>query len=102
MTGVLNDKCSDGHLFGMTKILLYKYFIRKYYFAPIIFQVFLKHPPGHKESIGILGDQIGTREGLEKRGQTDTRTSANYYMDYDFTFFSFLGKFSKYYQFSLH
>ena len=65
MTSVRNDKCSDGHLFGMTMILLYKYFMTKIFFAPINFQVFLKHLPGHKESIGILGKQIGQWEGSE-------------------------------------
>ena len=67
-------------------ILLYKYFMRKKFFAPINFQVFLKHPPSHKESIGILGDQIRPWEVLEKKRtdrQTNTRTSANYYMDLD-------------------
>ena len=71
MTSVRNDKCSDGHLFGMTKILLYKYFIRKYFFALITSQVFLKHPPGHKESIGILGNKIRQWKVLEKSGQTN-------------------------------
>jgi hypothetical protein len=69
----------------MTKILLYKYFIRKYYLAQMIFHVFSKHPPAHKESIGILGDQIRPWEVLEKSGHTDrqtsTGTSANYYID---------------------
>ena len=49
------------------------------------FQVFLKHLPGHKESIGILGEQSGRWLGSEKSGSTDrqtsTRTSPNYYMD---------------------
>ena len=67
MTSVWNDKYSDGHLFGMTKILLCQYFIRKYFFASITSQVFLKHPPSHKESIGILGDQIRSWEVLEKK-----------------------------------
>ena len=42
----------------------------KYFFAIIAFQVFLKHLPGHKESIGILGEQIGQWEGSEKSGPT--------------------------------
>ena len=74
MTSVWNDKCSDRHLFGMTMILLYKYFMTKIFFAPINFQVFLKHLPGHKESIGILGKQIGQWEGSEKSGQTHKNT----------------------------
>ena len=44
--------------------------MRKFFFAPINFQVFLKHLPGHKESIGILGEQIGQWEGSEKSGPT--------------------------------
>ena len=70
---VPNDKCSDGHLFGMTMILSYKYLMRKKFFAPINFQVFLKHLPGHKESIGILGEQIRQWEGSEKSGRTNTQ-----------------------------
>ena len=46
----------------------------KFFFAPINFQVFLKHLPGHKESIGILNEQIRQWEGTEKRGPTDTQT----------------------------
>ena len=41
--------------------------MRKNFFAPINFQVFLKQPPSHKESIGILGDQIRPWEVLEKK-----------------------------------
>ena len=59
MTNFQYDKCLDGHLFGMTKILLYKYFIREYFFAAIASKIFLKHLPGHEESIGILSDKIG-------------------------------------------
>ena len=85
MTSAQNDKFLDGHLFGMSKILLYKYFIRKYFFAVITSQVFLKHPPGHKESIDILGNKIRQWKVPEKSRQTDrqtdTRTSPNYYMD---------------------
>ena len=43
----------------------------KYFFAIIAFQVFLKHLLGHKESIGILGKQIGQWEGSEKSEHTD-------------------------------
>ena len=46
----------------------------KNFFAPINFQVFLKHLPGHKESIGILVEQIGQWEGSEKSAQTHRQT----------------------------
>ena len=72
MTSVWNDKYLDGHLLGMTKFCYTNisggFF---FFFAQIDFQVFLKHLPGHEESIGILGDQIGTWEGLGKSGQID-------------------------------
>ena len=42
----------------------------KYFFAIIALQVFLKHRPGHKESIGILDEQIRQWEGSEKSGPT--------------------------------
>ena len=61
MTSGQNDKRSDGHLFGMTMILLYKYFIIKIYFAAINFQVFLKHPPSHMESILQIHTIAGCR-----------------------------------------
>ena len=41
--------------------------MRKIFFAPINFQVFLKHPPSQKKSIGILGDKIRRWEVLEKK-----------------------------------
>ena len=46
-------------------------FHKKIFSAPIAFQVFLKHPPSHKKSVGILGDQIRPWEMLEKSGHTD-------------------------------
>jgi len=52
-------------------------FQEKKFFAPINFQVFLKHPPSHKESISMLGDQIRPWEVLEKSAQTHTHTQAH-------------------------
>ena len=46
----------------------------KYYFAPIIFQVFLKHLPGHKKSLGMLGDKFRPWKVLEKTEHTITQT----------------------------
>ena len=78
-------------MFGQTFVrndndVFIQIFHEKKFFAPINFQVFLKHLPSHKEFIGMLGDQIRPWEVLEKSGPTDkqtyTRTSANYYMDY--------------------
>ena len=48
MTNVRNDKNFAIQIFQ-----------KKIFFAPITPQVFLKHLPGHEESIGILGDKIG-------------------------------------------
>ena len=77
-------------MFGRTSVRNDKDFViqifhKKIFFASITSQVFLKHPPSQKESIGKLGDQIRPWEVLEKSEhtdtQTDTRTSTNYYMD---------------------
>ena len=43
-------------------------------FALIVFQVYLKHLSGHKESIGILGKQIRQWEGSGKSAQTHKHT----------------------------
>ena len=48
--------------------------MRKKFFAPINFQVFLKHLPSHKESIGMLGEQIGQWEGSKKSEHTHKNT----------------------------
>ena len=66
MTNVWNDKNFAIQIFQ-----------KKIIFAPITPQVFLKHPPGHEESIGILGNKIGPWVGLEKNRtnrQTDIHT----------------------------
>ena len=65
-------------MFGRTSVRNDKDFViqifhEEFFFAPINFQVFLKHPPSHKESIGILGDQIRPWEVLEKK-RTDRQT----------------------------
>ena len=43
---------------GNDKDFVIKIIHDKIFFAPIAFQVSLKHPPGHEESIFILGNQI--------------------------------------------
>ena len=66
-------------MFGQTSVRNDKDFVieiihDKIFFAIIAFQVFLKHLSGHKESIGILGKQIGQWEGSEKSAQTHKHT----------------------------
>ena len=66
-------------MFGRTSVrndndFVIQIFHEKKFFAPINFKVFLKHPPSHKEFIGMLGDQIRPWEGLEKSGQTHKNT----------------------------
>ena len=80
MTIVQNDKCSEWQVFGMTSVrndkcsewqkFCFTNISRENFFAPITPQVFLKHPPGHMESIVILGNKIGPCQGHEKSEQT--------------------------------
>ena len=82
MTSVWNDMLSEWQVFRMTSVrtdicsewqwFCYKIISREFFFLlQSIFQVFLKHPPSHKESIVMLGDQIRPWDVLEKSGQTD-------------------------------
>ena len=94
MTSIWNDKCSEWHVFRMTSVWTYicsedfviNVFIRKYYFASNAFQVFFKTPA---RSSGIhrytwrYDKIIGSAWKKRTNKQTDTRTSANYYMDTD-------------------
>ena len=53
MTSVRNDKCSD-------KDFVIQIFRKKIFFAPITFQVFLKHLPNHENH----RDQIGFEKSV--------------------------------------
>ena len=66
-------------MFGRTPVWNDKDFViqifhKKIFFAPINFQVFLKHLFSHKEFKGMLGDQIRPWKVLEISGQTNTQT----------------------------
>ena len=78
---------------GNDKDFVIQIFHKKiFFFAQIGSKVFLKHLPGHEESIGLLVDKISQGTVLEKSGQqTDRHTDmVNYYMDlYFFSVFCY-------------